>query len=95
MTTYYKIRHKKTNRWSMGGVYVPSDGLGRLWVDEGGKVWSKIGPVRSHITSHMNKYSGSTDMSDWEVVELKMVETDRKPIHEIVTPKKLMEMLTQ
>lgn len=94
MSTFYKIRHKKTNRWSMGGSYVSSDGTGGLWVEEGGKIWNKIGPVRSHITSHLNGYGGG-DVSDWEVVEYRMVETNRKSIHEIVTAKKLMEMLTK
>ena len=93
--SFYKIRHKKTNRWSKGGVYVPADGTGSLWVENGGKLWDTLGKLRAHITSHMGKYHGSTNMSDWEVVEYKMVYNDAKPIHEMIDPKKLMELLKQ
>jgi len=94
---YYKIRHKDTLRWSKGGVYVPADGYGTLWVEKGGKVWDTVGKLRSHITSHMSKYSGDigTDMSKWEVVEYRMVYQNTKGIHEIVKPEKLIKLLTQ
>lgn len=93
-TVYYKIRHKKTQRWSKGGVYVPSDGTGGLWVEKGGKTWDTLGKLRAHITSHMNRYN-NTNMSDWEVVEYKMVYQDAKPVHQIIDPKKLVELLKQ
>ena len=92
--SYYKIRHKKNGRWSKGGMYVSGDGNGTLWVEKGGKTWDTLGKLRSHITSHMGRYT-STDMSDWEVVEYKMVYNDAKPIHEVIDPKKLMELLKQ
>jgi len=41
--TFYKIRHKKNGRYSKGGVYVPGDGSGTLWVEKGGKTWDTIG----------------------------------------------------
>lgn len=95
--TYYKIRHKKTQRFSKGGVYVPADGTGGLWAANGGKTWDTLGKLRSHITSHMAKYSGDygTDMSDWEVVEYRMVYLDAKPVHEVIDPKKLIKILSQ
>jgi len=95
--TFYKIRHKKTQRFSKGGAYVPADGTGSLWVEKGGKLWDTLGKLRAHITSHMSKYSGDygTDMSDWEVVEYRMAYQDAKPIHQIVTPEKLVKLLTQ
>jgi len=95
--TYYKIRHKRTQRFSKGGVYVPADGFGNLWVVKGGKTWDTLGKLRAHITSHMSKYAGDygTDMSDWEVVEYRMMYVDAKPIHEVVDPKKLMQILAQ
>jgi hypothetical protein len=34
-------------------------------------------------------------MSDWEVVEYRMMYVDAKPIHEVVDPKKLMMILAQ
>lgn len=94
---YYKIRHKVTKRWSKGGAYVPSDGRGGLWVEKGGKTWDTLGKVRAHITRHMSKYSGDsgTDMSEWEVVEYRMVYERSKGIHEIVTPEKLVKLLSQ
>lgn len=90
--SFYKIRHKKTQRYSKGGVYVPADGLGSLWVERGGKTWDTLGKLRAHITSHMNSYN-TTDMSDWEVIEYQEVITDIKPIHEVIDPKKLIIML--
>jgi hypothetical protein len=90
--TFYKIRHRKTDCYSKGGVYVPADGHGGLWVKKGGKTWDTLGKLRAHITSHMNKYN-NTDMSDWEVIEYRCVPTDVKPVHEMVDPKKLVELL--
>lgn len=95
--TYYKIRHKKNGRFSKGGAYVSGDGSGYLWVEKGGKTWDTLGKLRAHITSHMSKYAGDTgtDMSDWEVVEYRMVYHEAKGIHEIVKPEKLIKLLTQ
>jgi hypothetical protein len=86
-----------TQRFSKGGVYVPADGTGSLWVENGGKTWDTLGKLRAHITSHMSKYPGDygTDMSNWEVVEYRMMYVDAKPIHQIVTPEKLVKLLTQ
>jgi hypothetical protein len=92
--TFYKIRHKKTNRWSKGGVYASGDGNNGQWVEKGGKTWDTLGKLRAHITTHMNKYN-NTDMSDWEVVEYKSSPSARMAIHEVVDPKKLMELLKQ
>jgi hypothetical protein len=89
---YYKIRHKKTGRWSKGGVYVTADGHGGQWADKGGKTWDTLGKLRAHITSHMNRYN-NTDMTDWEVVEYHMVYQDAKPIHQMIDPKKLIDLL--
>lgn len=91
--TFYKIRHKRNGHWSKGGSYVPGDGSGSLWVAKGGKTWDTLGKLRAHITTHMNQYHGGTDMSEWEVVEFKCAPTDIKMVHEIVDPKKLVELL--
>jgi hypothetical protein len=93
MQTFYKIRHKKTARWSKGGVYVPGNGHGSLWVEQGGKAWDTLGKLRAHITSHMGKYTNATDMSDWEVVEFQCTIKEVKDIHEMIDPKKLMAMI--
>lgn len=91
--TFYKIRHKKTGRYSKGGTYVNAEGNNSYWSEKGGKTWDTLGKLRSHITSHIDRYYGATDMSDWEVVVYRCVPTDVKPIHEIVKPEKLMGLL--
>lgn len=92
--TYYKIRHKKTGLWSKGGVYVNGEGTNGHWVAKGGKTWDTLGKLRSHITSHLaTPHSKGTDMSDWEVLVYKMVYQDAKPIHEMIDPKKLVQLL--
>ena len=91
--TFFKIRHKKTGRYSKGGAYVDAEGTSSLWVEKGGKTWDTLGKLRAHVTSHMNRYYGATDMTDWEVIEYKSVPTAVKPVHEIVDPKKLIELL--
>lgn len=90
--TFYKIRHKKTGMYSKGGTYVNAEGTNSFW-NKSGKTWDTLGKLRTHITSHMNRYYGATDMSDWEVIEFKSVPTSVKAIHEVVDPKKLVELL--
>lgn len=90
----YKIRHKVTKQYSKSGTYVPGNGVGRLWTDEArSKSWDTIGKLRAHLTMHMNKYHGSTDMSEWEVVEYETQVVAVKPVHEIVTPERLVQLL--
>jgi hypothetical protein len=91
--TFYKIRHKKTGRYSKGGTYVNAEGTNSHWGEKSGKTWDTMGKLRAHITSHINRYYGATDMSEWEVVEYKCMPTDTKMVHEIVTPKQLLLML--
>ena len=94
MMTFYKIRHKKTGKFSKGGVYVDGAGQGGHWVDKGGKTWDTIGKLRAHITSHTgNSYRSGTDMSDWEVLEYQCTVKEIKPIHEVIDPKKLLQMI--
>lgn len=95
MTVYYKIQHKITKQYSKGGVYVNADGTNSHWSEKGGKVWDTLGKLRAHITSHIGKYSGSTDMSNWEVVELEMTVKARKGVHEVMDPKKIVQLLKQ
>jgi hypothetical protein len=86
--TYYKIRHKKTGMYSKGGMDANSFGRGGAW-NKSGKVWDTIGKLRSHLTSHLRV----TDMSEWEVVVIETKITDVKPVHEMITPERLMELL--
>lgn len=93
--TFFKIRHKKTGRFSKGGAYVDADGVNMYWTERGGKTWDTIGKLRAHITSHMDRHFGATDMSNWEVIEYKCVPTSVKAIHEIVRPEKLIKLLSK
>jgi len=94
---YYKIQHKITKKYSKGGAYVNAEGTGYSWVEKGGKVWDTLGKLRAHITSHTPKYTGDygTDMSNWEVVELEMTVKARKCVHEVMDPKKILQLLKQ
>ena len=94
--SFYKIRHKKTGKYSKGGTYVNAEGTNSYWADRGGKTWDTLGKLRAHITSHIatSSYGKTTDMTDWEVIEYKCVPTTVKPIHEIVKPEKLIKLLT-
>ena len=92
---YYKIRHKKTGRYSKGGVYVNADGDNSYWSEKGGKTWDTLGKLRSHITTHMDRQYGATDMTNWEVIEYKCVPTDVKQIHEVISKEKLVKLLTK
>ena len=88
----YKIRHKVTGKFSKGGYYVSADGT-YGWTDKGGKIWDTIGKLRSHITVHMDRYSGGTDMSEWEVLEYKLTAANVQGIHEVIDPKKIINLL--
>jgi hypothetical protein len=94
---YYKIQHKITKRWSKGGAYVNAEGNGYCWSEKGGKVWDTLGKLRAHLTTHLPKYTGDygTDMSNWQVVELEIVEKDRKDVHEVMDPKKILKLVSQ
>lgn len=90
----YKIKHKVTGKYSKGGTYVNASGDNSYWTDEGrSKSWDTLGKLRSHLTSHINRYSGATDMSEWQVIEYNLAVNDVKPVHEVVKPERLMQLL--
>ena len=90
--TFYKIRHRVTGKYSKGGSYANAEGNNIFW-NNSGKTWDTLGKLRAHLTSHMNRYYGATDISDWEVVEFVSRPTSVKPVYEVIDPKKLVEML--
>jgi hypothetical protein len=90
--TFFKIRHKVTGLYSKGGTYANADGNNSHW-NKSGKTWDTLGKLRAHLTSHINRYYGATNMSDWQVIEYKSVPTSVKDIHEVVKPEKLVELL--
>jgi hypothetical protein len=93
----YKIRHCVSGRWSKGGTYANSTGTNSSWTDKevNAKTWNTLGKLRGHITSHLPKYKGDrcTDMKDWEVVTYNLVSEDIQPVHKIIDPKKLIDLL--
>ncbi len=84
---YYKIRKKSDPTQFVKGtpVYHSFDGAGRIF--------QKLGQLRSFLTQVMNNRYSTVDMSDWEVVELEMVVKETKNIHEVITAKKLKELI--
>jgi len=91
MTTYYKIRKKDDPDLFVSGTpYYQS-------YDKTGRIFQKIGQLRTFLTGVMNadsrKDSGRNRVAEWEVVELEMLIKDVKGVHEIITAKKLKELL--
>lgn len=87
---FYKIRNKKTGLFSKGGS--PGN---VLWAKKAGKTWNTLGTLRSHISQHLpSSYKlVSSDMSDWEVVEYVVTESQARPISEMMSDKQLLQVL--
>lgn len=82
---YYKIRSKSNpEMFHKGGIY-------ENW-SKNGKVWATLGQLRSMLTMNMTHYN-PTDMSDWEIIEYEVTEKSVKAVHELVSQKRLIEML--
>ena len=95
MTTYYKIRYKNdTEKYIKGTPAYQSS-------DKTGRIFQSLGQLRTFLTGVMNNDSwyarkGETSrnrVADWEVVELEMVVKEVKEVHEVITAKKLKELL--
>ena len=95
MTIFYKIRKKDNHELFVKGTpyYQSYDGTGRIF--------QTLGALRTFLTGVMaidgahNKESSykKNRVADWEVVELEMIVKDVKGIHEVITAKKLKELL--
>lgn len=94
MTTYYKIRYKDNPEMYIKGTpaYQSSDKTGRIF--------QTLGQLRTFLTGVMNidaRYTkqgvAKNRVADWEVVELEMVVKDVKGVHEVITSKKLKELI--
>lgn len=85
----YQLRHKETGQM-YSGSYWTSD-------KAAGKCYNTIGKLRAAITRMMNNPappgSRRSDVTAYEVVEYDVASV--KDIHEIVTPKRLMELLAK
>lgn len=84
---YYKIRLKRDPEMFVKGTpYYRS-------YDKTGRIFQKLGQLRSFLTSVMNSDRTTNDVADWEIVELEMVVKDVKGVHEVITAKKLKELI--
>lgn len=98
MITYYKIRYKDDPEKYIKGT--PA----YLSYDKTGRIFQSLGSLRSFLTSVMNtdgrnnRYGDKSGghhnrVADWEVVELEMVVKEVKGVHEVITAKKLKELI--
>ena len=81
----YKVRHAETKLYRRAGVYTRWDSVGRTW--------DTIGKLRSMITTALNNDYSNNDFGNWEVVEYEVTEHAVRPLHEVVTANKLMELM--
>lgn len=97
MTTYYKIRLKDDpEQFLKGTPYY-------LSYDKTGRIFQTLGGLRTFLTSVMNadaRHNKHCDIgqhrnrvADWEIVELEMIVKEVKGVHEVITAKKLKELL--
>lgn len=90
MTVYYKIRQKETGLYVKGTPYYLSyDGTGRIF--------QKIGQLRSFLTGVMNReYGRRVNFSEeWEIVEMEMVVKEVKEVIDVVDSKKIVQILSR
>jgi hypothetical protein len=92
---YYKIRLKSDpEKYIKGTPHYQSS-------DKTGRIFQSLGQLRTFLTGVMNvdewnsKNGGRPHnrVADWEVVELEMVVKEVKGVYEVITPKKLVELL--
>jgi hypothetical protein len=59
-----------------------------------GKTWDTLGKLRTMITCAINEdRTCNHDFSNWEVIEYEVIEKQSRPVHEVVTANKLMELI--
>lgn len=96
MVKYYKIFDEKTDSYIAGTpTYCSRSNVGRLFPN--------LGSLRTFLTNilkHNKSYRNSgvsnpyqTDISGWVVEELELTLTDTKTLSDVVTAKKMMELL--
>ena len=73
---FFKIRHKKSGLYNKGDRMLDElvDGTGQCW-SKSGKMWAGTGPLRNHLNGVLTCHG---DISDWEVIEVKLVEVETK-----------------
>ena len=85
---YYKIRNRNTGLYHKGGTY-------SHW-SKNGKTWTTLGQLRTMLTMNTPRpYNRGQDMTDWEIVEYEVIEKSVKMPHEVMDPKKILNLLRQ
>ena len=95
MTTYYKIRYKDNPEMYIKGTPAYQS------CDKTGRIFQSLGQLRTFLTGVMNtdSYYAKQDerprnrVADWEIVELEVIEKDVKGVHEVITAKRLKELI--
>ena len=95
MTTFYKIRYKDDPEKYIKGTPVYQS------YDKTGRTFQTLGQLRTFLTGVMNadSYYARQDetprnrIANWEIVELEVTEKSVKGVHEVITPKKLKELI--
>jgi hypothetical protein len=82
----YKVRHAETKLYRMAGV--------RTYWNKVGKTWDTPGKLRTMITCAINEdRTCNHDFGNREVIEYEVIEKQSRPVHEVVTANKLMELI--
>ena len=78
---YYKIRNIQTNKY-----YKSAD----VWTVTG-KVFHSLGHVRTMLTNRIRNKEGLP--AHWRVIEYEVTEVSEKPLHEVITSARLLEII--
>lgn len=87
LNVFYKLRKKDDPEQYVKGTPV------YLSYDKSGRVFQKLGHLRSFLTTCMNSRVRGRDVTQWEVVELEMIEREVKDVVDVVKPEKIVELL--
>lgn len=82
----YKIRNKSNPEKFLSGT--PSY---NSW-NKDGRIFHTLGKLRAFLT---NVLKVSNNVSNWEVVEIELVEKSVKDIHEMIKPEQIIKLLTR
>lgn len=86
---YYKIRKKSDQ-----GLFVKGTPVYHSY-DKTGRIFQSLGGLRTFLTGVMNNSYKSTDVTEWEVVELELAVKEVKEVHEVITAKRLIALLSK
>lgn len=95
MTTFYKIRYKGDPEKYVKGTPAYQS------FDKTGRTFQTLGQLRTFLTGVMNEdshYARQDEtprnrVANWEIVELEVTEKVVRGVHEVITAKKLKELI--